>query len=65
MQDYRDFSVGDKFEGLNDFVTSLHNTNKHYIPIVDAGIAVRNYGPFNEAMDQDLLIKINGEPFFG
>lgn len=43
MKDYRDFTY-DKdgsFEGLGDFVKGLHDSNMHYIPIIDAGIAIR------------------------
>lgn len=43
MKDYRDFTY-DKdgsFKGLGDFVNDLHDKDMHYIPIIDAGIAIR------------------------
>jgi alpha-glucosidase (family GH31 glycosyl hydrolase) len=40
MDDYKDFTY-DKFNfsGLPELIDDLHKDNKHYIPIVDAGIA--------------------------
>lgn len=43
MHDYRDFTIDAvNFPGLATWVTgTLHTTGKHYIPIIDAGIAYR------------------------
>jgi len=42
MEDYKDFTYDSKnFAGLPDLIKELHNDNKHYIPIIDAGIAMR------------------------
>jgi len=43
MDSYRDFTVDPiNFKGLADFVDDLHANNQHYIPIINAGIAVRS-----------------------
>lgn len=43
MKDYRDFTYDKEgsFKGLGDFVNDLHDKDMHYIPIIDAGIAIR------------------------
>jgi len=42
LENYKDFTF-DKtnFEGLPDLVAELHASNQQYIPIIDAGIAMR------------------------
>ncbi len=42
MEDYKDFTFDPKnFAGLPKLIDDLHKDNKHYIPIIDAGIAQR------------------------
>lgn len=42
MDRWRDFTVASNlsWSGLNDFVTELHWVNLHFVPIMDAGIAL-------------------------
>jgi len=66
MKDYRDFTY-DKvnFDGLGDFVKDLHDKQMHYIPIIDAGIAIREneqqdgekYEAYMDGMQEDIFIK--------
>jgi alpha-glucosidase (family GH31 glycosyl hydrolase) len=40
----------------------------HFVPIIDAGLSYRpggDYGAFNRGMQQDIFIKLNGQPFVG
>lgn len=40
MNTYEDFTYDrENFGGLPKLITDLHTDNKHYIPIIDAGIA--------------------------
>jgi len=40
MENYKDFTFDPKnFAGLPKLIEDLHGNKKHYIPIVDAGIA--------------------------
>jgi alpha-glucosidase (family GH31 glycosyl hydrolase) len=59
MQDYRDFEFDpDHYASLSSFVDGLHNKNMHYIPIVDAGIALRDdYDVYNDGLNKDVFIK--------
>ena len=67
MNNYQDFTTGDAFAGLGDFVNELHADNMQYIPIIDAGLAVRkNYTAYQEGLEQNLFIKSpKGDPFVG
>lgn len=49
-----------RFKDLPQFVNDIHSKNITYVPIMDAGIAMRpwgNYSAYDEAVAQDLLIK--------
>ena len=40
MENYNDFTYDKKnYNGLPKLISDLHKDNKHYIPILDAGIA--------------------------
>jgi alpha-glucosidase (family GH31 glycosyl hydrolase) len=42
MSDYKDFTYDETaFKGLPEFVDELHAKNMKFVPIIDAGIAVR------------------------
>ena len=45
----------------------LHKRNQHYVPIVDAGIAMRpgDYPAYDEGVEDDVYIKLNGEILIG
>lgn len=43
MDKYIDFTVDNvSFAGLKDFIGTLHATNLHFVPIVDAGISIES-----------------------
>jgi alpha-glucosidase (family GH31 glycosyl hydrolase) len=48
MYNYRDFTFDSKqkFRNLTDFVESIHKDNMKYVPIIDAGIAMRSPGEY-------------------
>ena len=60
MDNYKDFTVDLKnFAGLPQLISELHTVNKHYIPIVESGIAFRpnsNYTPFTEGKNNGYFI---------
>jgi alpha-glucosidase (family GH31 glycosyl hydrolase) len=61
MDRYRDFTFDPvNFAGLKDFVGSLQSAGKHFIPILDAGIAKRpnaNYSVYDDGVANDVFIK--------
>jgi len=67
MQDYRDFTYDSKrYNGLDNFVKNdVHGTHRHYVPIMDAGVAARTYSTFGagvydsyqKGLDQDAFIR--------
>lgn len=71
MNDYRSFTVGKEqgFADLGSFVQGLHNNSMHYIPILDAGIALRSnvsYSAYDKGKQQDMFIKsASGDDFVG
>lgn len=68
MNNYEDFTFDPvNFAGLGDFVNDLHSKDMHYIPIVDAGVAVRSNNPsYTDGKDKQVFIKAaNGEDFVG
>lgn len=76
MRDYQDFTYASvdmfgnpgSFAGLPDFVKSLHQKNMKFVPIIDAGVSYRpgkGYTAFDQGMQQDVFLKINGSPFIG
>lgn len=73
MLKYRDFEYNTvDFSGLPKLIDDLHSKNQHYIPIVDAGIALRpdpadNYQAYLDGKKADVYIKAyqGGEDFTG
>lgn len=69
MYNYRDFTVDpQKFSHLPKLIEELHKRNQQYVPIIDAGIAMRqpgNYTSFDLGVEEDVFIKVNGEIFVG
>ncbi len=61
MQDYRNFEYDNvSYAGLPEFVQDLHADNRKYVPILDAGIAMRpddNYAAYTEAKYDNVFIK--------
>lgn len=48
------------FEYLPSLIERLHNESKHYIPIIDAGIAQRpgqDYEAYNDGESKDIFVK--------
>jgi len=61
LDNYKDFTYDPvNFKGLGDFVKELHDKNMHYIPIIDAGVAIREnvgYTAYDEGVKNDVFIK--------
>ena len=59
MDRYRDFTIDPiNYAGLGDFVNDLHSKNQHYIPIIDAGIAIRSDNEaYTDGINRDVFIK--------
>lgn len=61
MANYRSFTYDKKhFGDLPHFVHKLHESNLHYIPIIDAGIAQRDsadYDAYNSGIKDGVFIK--------
>jgi alpha-glucosidase (family GH31 glycosyl hydrolase) len=62
MLNYQDF-VHDpvNFKDLPEFVSSLHENNMHYIPIIDAGLAKRTegYEAYTDGVDSNVFIQVS------
>jgi alpha-glucosidase (family GH31 glycosyl hydrolase) len=69
MSDYKDFTYDtNAFKGLPDFIDTLHKQNQRFVPIIDAGVAIRpgsNYAAYDEGIKDDVFLKINNEVFIG
>lgn len=65
MDAYRDFTIDDskeRYKGLGTFVEQLKLSDMHYVPILDAGIAIRKDGSYHSYTDgenEDVYMKIN------
>jgi alpha-glucosidase (family GH31 glycosyl hydrolase) len=63
LDNYRDFTYDKKkFEKLPAFIDDLHKKNMHYVPIIDAGVAMRSQGgykAYDSGVADDIFIKIN------
>ena len=64
MDSYRDFTfdkADDRYNGLPEFATNLKKKNMQYIPILDAGVALRpkgNYDAYTQGKESDIYVKI-------
>lgn len=70
MDNYRDFTFDPTtYSDLGTFVAKIHGTGVRYVPIVDAGVAMRpktNYDFYASGVTDDVFIKAaNGEIFTG
>jgi alpha-glucosidase (family GH31 glycosyl hydrolase) len=69
MESYRSFTIDErKWAGLKKFVDSLHEKGKHFVAIVDAGIARdENFKIYKDGLDVGVYIKSNftGEELVG
>ena len=52
---------------MKPFIEELHETNKHYVMIIDPGVKQESgYEPFQEGIQKDIFIKdASGEPVVG
>jgi alpha-glucosidase (family GH31 glycosyl hydrolase) len=70
MFNYRDFTTDPyRYNNLPAFVDGLHERNMKYVPIIDAGIAVRpwtHYPAYDSGVEQKVFMRINdGQTFIG
>lgn len=67
MDRYRDFTVDpERYADLATFVKSLHTKGMTFVPILDAGIAIRDdYKAFTEGVQQDVFLKIRDDIMVG
>jgi len=65
LSNYRDFTYDStNYAGLADFVDKLHTMNMHWVPIMDAGIAMRpnvGYDAYDAGVSSGIFIKANSE----
>lgn len=64
MQFYRDFTYDkERFQDLPQFIEELHNKSLQYVPILDAGIAIRKneYNAYDSGIKEDIFVKLNGD----
>jgi len=74
MDRYLDFTIGEAFKDVGDFIDELHDEGHHYIPLLDAGIYIPgnqtnlypNYSAYHDGHDSDLFIKDkDGKEYIG
>ena len=69
MYSYRDFTFDHvRYKDLPDFVNELHSKNIKYVPIIDAGIAMREkgqYPAYDLGRENDIFIKVEGKTLIG
>lgn len=65
MSDYKDFTYDtNAFNGLPDFINKIHDSHMYYVPILDAGIAMRpdtNYDAYDTGVKDEVFLKIKGQ----
>ena len=60
MDAFKDFTLDysryplANFKALLDY---LHSTDRHYVPIVDAGISATDYFAYNQRTEQNVFVK--------
>jgi alpha-glucosidase (family GH31 glycosyl hydrolase) len=58
MDAYKDFTVSQvNFTGLGSFVNTLHSDSKHYVPIIDAGIANSTNSAFTNGTNMNVFLQ--------
>jgi alpha-glucosidase len=67
MDRYRDFTIDtNRFNLLKEFVVDLHKKGMTYVPIIDAGIALRqDYKTFTDGVEKDVFLKVRDEILVG
>ena len=71
MDEAKTFTIDDtEFKGLQEFVNSIQDENRTYVPIVKPSISYRkgsSYNVFNTGVEEDVFIKsyVNGPDFIG
>ena len=74
MDRYLDFTIGETFKDLGDFIDDLHEEGRYYVPLIDCGIYVPgnhtnfygNYSGYYDGHDSDVFIKDkDGEEYIG
>ena len=65
MDNYRDFTLDKyKFADLPKFVQDIHAQNIKFVPIIDAGIAMRPWGGYSVydlGIAKNVFMKANSE----
>lgn len=67
MENYRDFTIDtERYAGLAKFVKDIHGKGMSYVPIIDAGIAIREgYKSFEDGVKADVFLKVRDEILVG
>ncbi|CAG0893077.1 unnamed protein product [Cyprideis torosa] len=71
MDNRKDFAFNQSsFAGLPRLVMDLHDSGRHYVPLIDPGISSAEkpgtYLPFDEGIELDIFVKdVKGAPFEG
>ncbi|XP_047134482.1 lysosomal alpha-glucosidase isoform X1 [Hydra vulgaris] len=68
MDKYLDFTIGENFSGLSDFVGLLHEQGLHYVLMLDPAISNQQtgYPPYDIGVQKNIFVKNNkGENIIG
>ncbi|KAL1129226.1 hypothetical protein AAG570_013755 [Ranatra chinensis] len=71
MKNRNDFTLDDKFKGLDKFVDKLHKKGMHFVPLVDPGISGSEtpgtYPPYDDGMNLKIFVMDSSgkKPFIG
>lgn len=66
MDEFENFTIGDDYAGLPEYVTTLKESNIHFVPIIDAGIkASGDTFSRGNSVDAYILSAANDEPLIG
>ncbi|XP_012560121.2 lysosomal alpha-glucosidase isoform X1 [Hydra vulgaris] len=59
MDNFRDFTIGYSFKGLNRFVDNLHDQGMHYVIMLDPALSINYHGylPYDEGIKENIFIK--------
>ncbi len=65
MERYKDFTVGENFENLPEFVKEMKEEGVRLVPIIDAGVKIeKDYDIYEEGVEKGYFCKDeNGEPY--
>lgn len=65
MINFEDFTLDPtryNYTEFGEFIDTLHNNNKKFVPICDAALPVYNYTPYNLALERNVLIGSPNHP---